>query len=100
MTDPKLLELNKRIAEELGLPENLTKHVFNYVITDVRKQIILGTTKEILIHNFGTFKIPKNAIERLEERLKKSYETDKITKSKFEKGLNNLQVIKKRYENS
>jgi nucleoid DNA-binding protein len=100
MTDPKLLELNKKVAEQLELPENLTKHVFNYIITDIRNQIITGSTKEILIHNFGTFKIPKNTIERIEERLKRSYEKGKITKSKFEKGLKNLREIKEKYENS
>ena len=100
MTDPKLLELNEKIAKELNLPENLTKHVFNYIITDVRNQIISGSTKDILIHNFGTFKIPKNAIDRFEERLKRGFEKKQLSKAKFEKGLRNLQEIRKKYEDS
>jgi len=97
MTDPKLLELNKEVAEELGLPESLTKHVFNYIITDVRNQIINASTKEIMIHYFGTFKIPENSLEKIEEKLVKSYKKGNITKAKFEKGLTNLKKVRERY---
>jgi nucleoid DNA-binding protein len=88
--------LNKKIADELGLSESLTKHVFNYIITYVRDQFIKASTKDIMIHYFGTFILARNRINKFEEKLHQAYKKKSITKSKYEKGLKNLETIKEK----
>lgn len=96
MRQRTLLELCDEVSEELEVDISLVKHVLNYIINDVRKEISKGSNKEILIHNFGTFTIPKNSIKKFRERLIKAFELKNITEAKFKKGMKNLNMLEER----
>lgn len=96
MKQKTLLELCEEVSEELNIDVSIVKHVLNYIINDVRREISKGSSKEILIHNFGTFTIPKNSINKFREKLIKAFELNNITEAKFKKGMKNLNMLEER----
>jgi nucleoid DNA-binding protein len=94
----QLLELYKEVAEDLEVDVATVNHVFNYIVNDIRRQIGTGLTKEIMIHNFGTFKIPDNSIKKFKQKVESAYKQGLMTQSKFKKNMRNLEMIEKRSE--
>lgn len=98
--DQILLKLNKDIAQELDIPEQMVQHVINYIFNDVRRHIKEGIPQPILIHNFGSFYLSKQSVPKFKEKLELSFERGKIKKHIYNKILKNLEMIEKRNADS
>ena len=62
--DP-LLKLYKKVSEKLEVPIPVVEYVVRHQFSFVRKTMQNNLLNNILLHNFGTFKVKKQRIEFL-----------------------------------
>jgi nucleoid DNA-binding protein len=55
----------KELSEELGIPRPIISHIVSHQFNYVRQSMEDGLLDNILLHNFGTFKVKKQRIDAL-----------------------------------
>lgn len=55
----------KELSEELGIPRPIISHIVSHQFNYVRQCMEDGLLDNILLHNFGTFKVKKQRIDAL-----------------------------------
>jgi nucleoid DNA-binding protein len=83
----KLLDLYNSVAEKHNVTPELVKMIiesnFKYIATHIRER----KSDEILIHNFGSFKLQSNPLDKIIIGYIKKYKSKKITKEELKEEL-------------
>jgi len=89
-----LFKLFKEVAEELNIDYYVVEHVIKYIFAQIRTNINNLTSKDILIHYFGTFKIKRHNLKKYIEQLEKSYAKGDLDVKKFRKHKETIEKLK------
>ena len=84
----------KKLSEELGLPKPIVSHIVSHQFNYVRQSMEDGLLDNILLHNFGTFKVKKQRIDALIRSLIRKVRNGSIDKEEGKKEIKKLWKIR------
>ena len=77
-----LEEIYSKISEEQGIPLPIVRHVVSHQFNFVRQTMEDDLLGNVLLHNFGSFKIKKRRIDSLIRSLIKKIRSGKLERDK------------------
>ncbi len=83
-------KIYEKISEETGLPVPLVRHIVQHQFSFVRKTMQDGLLNDILLHNFGSFKVKKGRIDFLIRSLIRKIRKGTI---EYEKGIEEIRKL-------
>ena len=83
-------KIYEEISKETGLPVPLIRHIVQHQFSFVRKTMQDGLLDNILLHNFGSFKVKKGRIDFLIRSLIKKIRKGTID---YEKGVEEIRKL-------
>ena len=84
----------KKLSEELGLPKPIVSHIVSHQFNYVRQSMEDGLLDNILLHNFGTFKVKKQRIDALIRSLIRKVRNGSIDEEEGKKEIKKLWKIR------
>ena len=84
----------KKLSEELGLPKPIIAHIISHQFNYVRQSMEDGLLDNILLHNFGTFKVKKQRLDALIRSLIRKIREGTIDKEEGKKEIKRLWKIR------
>jgi|31_taG_2_1085359.scaffolds.fasta_scaffold31960_2 hypothetical protein len=84
----------KKLAEEMGIPRPVITHIVSHQFNYVRQSMEDGLLDNILLHNFGTFKVKKQRIDALIRSLIRKIRNGTIDKEEGKKEIKKLWKIR------
>lgn len=89
-------KLYEEISKETGLPVPLIRHIVQHQFSFVRKTMQNGLLDNILLHNFGSFKVKKGRIDFLIRSLIKKIRKGTMDYTKGTQEIKKLWEIRKK----
>lgn len=89
-----LSNLYKETGDLNGVTEQQVEAIVEEFWYSIRNQISKSEGNNILIHYLGSFEIPKGSLDKYIKQIEKSFNSGNMSKSKYEKGLENLKRLK------
>ena len=89
-------KIYEEISKETGLPVPLIRHIVQHQFSFVRKTMQNGLLDNILLHNFGSFKVKKGRIDFLIRSLIKKIRKGTLDYEKGVEEIRKLWAIRKR----
>jgi hypothetical protein len=89
-------KLYEEISKETGLPVLLIRHIVQHQFSFVRKTMQNGLLDNILLHNFGSFKVKKGRIDFLIRSLIKKIRKGTMDYTKGTQEIKKLWEIRKK----
>jgi len=83
-------KIYEEISEETGLPVPLIRHIVQHQFSFVRKTMQNGLLDNILLHNFGSFKVKKGRVDFLIRSLIKKIRKGTLD---YEKGVEEIRKL-------
>jgi len=84
----------KKLSEELGLPKPIISHIVSHQFNYVRQSMEDGLLDNILLHNFGTFKVKKQRLDALIRSLIRKIRNGTIDKEEGKEEIKRLWKIR------
>ena len=84
----------KELSEELGIPRPIISHIVSHQFNYVRQSMEDGLLDNILLHNFGTFKVKKQRLDALIRSLIRKIRNGTIDKEEGKEEIKRLWKIR------
>lgn len=86
----------KKLSEEMGIPRPVITHIVSHQFNYVRQSMEDGLLDNILLHNFGTFKVKKQRIDALIRSLIRKIRNGTIDKEEGKAEIRKLWTARKK----
>jgi hypothetical protein len=87
-------DIVKEVSEQTGFSEETVNRVINHQFLFIRNSIYHDFTPRILIHELGSFTMPKHSVEQMIRIAIKEYRQKKITRTVVRKRVKALWKIR------